>query len=142
MLKYMNSFDLHEKPSDIGSIEQYDGYSLGRIASNMVEIKFNVGFEGELEDAKQIVHRLSKYCINKKPILLLAVYAEDNIFSKEARQFVASKAVNEYVKAEALVLNSMALRIMGNFYLKVNKPARQSKLFNNRAAAIEWLSTR
>ncbi len=120
----------------------YKGYSMCKIAPNMVELKFEAGFEGELEDAKTIVQRLSNFCFENQPVLLLVVYAEDNIFSKEARQYVASKVVNSVVKAEALVLNSMALRLMGNFYLKVNKPARESRLFNNRDVAFEWLSKR
>jgi hypothetical protein len=122
--------------------QYFDGYTMQKIAENMVQINFEKGFEGELEDAKRIVQRISNYCIDSEPVLLLVVYAEDNIFSKEARHYVASKEVNQYVKAEALVLNSMALRIMGNFYLKVNKPARESRLFNDRNVAFEWLSKR
>jgi hypothetical protein len=113
-----------------------------KIAANIVELNFENGFEGELEDVKLIVERVGKFCFNNQPVLLLVVYAEDNIFSKEARQYIASKEINHIVKAEALVLNSMALRIMGNFYLKVNKPARQSRLFNDRNIAFEWLSNR
>ena len=122
--------------------QYFDGYVMQKIAHNIVQLNFEKGFEGELEDAKLIVKRLSSYCIDEQPVLFLVVYAEDNIFSKEARQYVASKEVNKIVKAEALVLNSMALRIMGNFYLNVNKPARESRLFNDRNAAFEWLSKR
>lgn len=118
---------------------QFDGYSMGRIAPNIVELKFEQGFEGEIEDSKLIVKRLAEFKTNNIPVLLLAVYEEDNFFSKEARDYVASSAVNSVVRAEALVIKSMALRIMGNFYLKVNKPARDSRLFNNRALALEWL---
>ena len=119
---------------------QFEGYSISRITPNIVELKFEKGFEGEIEDSKLIVKRLSAFKINDLPILLLAVYDEDNFFSKEARDYVASSVVNSVVRAEALVIKSMALRIMGNFYLKVNKPARPSKLFNDRSVALEWLS--
>jgi len=138
----MNATELKDKAVLATNFLQYKGYSIGKIGVNIVEVKFEPGFEAELEDAEAIVKHLGKLCINNKPVLLLALYADDNIFSKEARQFVASKEVNSIVKAEALVLSSMALRIMGNFYLKINKPARESKLFNSRNAAFEWLSKR
>lgn len=139
---HMNSMMAEDTKNKFEDLQIYEGYQIKRLGSNLVEIKFNKGFEGELEDAKLIVSNLKKFCVNGNPILLLAVYAEDNSFSKEARNFVASKEVNKVVKAEALVINSMALRIMGNFYLKVNKPARESKLFNNRELALEWLKLR
>lgn len=121
-------------------IHQHTGYAIRRIGSNMIEIKFDDGFEGELDDAKRIVSDIKKFCNNNEPVLLVAIYAKDNTFSKEARNYVASKDVNAVVKAEALVISGMALRIMGNFYLKVNKPARPSKLFNDRFVALDWLS--
>jgi hypothetical protein len=131
---------LKDISSNSAGVTAYKGYTIRRIDEHVVEIKFENGFEGELEDAKLIVQRIGEFCINKAPVFLLAIYAEDNIFSKEARNYVASKEVNTVVKAEALVINGMALRIMGNFYLKVNKPARPSKLFNDRELALAWLN--
>lgn len=135
----MNLNQNQDKDILIQDFIAYNGYCIGRISSRVIEIKFEKGFEGELEDAKVIVQRISQFCLNNEPVFLLAVYAEDNFFSKEARQYIASKEVNAIVKAEALVINSMALRIMGNFYLKVNKPHRESKLFKHRAEALSWL---
>lgn len=138
----MNSKQNHNRAVLEEDFIKYAGYCIGRIGINMIEIKFEKGFEGEIEDAKLIVQRISHFCLQNQPVLLLAVYAEDNFFSKEARQYIASKEINTIVKAEALVISSMALRIMGNFYLKVNKPARESRLFNDRAIAHDWLSQR
>jgi hypothetical protein len=138
----MNSKQNHSSTVLEENFIQYDGYIIRRIDSDTIEIKFKKGFEGEIEDAKLIVARISQFCLQNKPVFLLAVYAEDNFFSKEARQYIASKEINTIVKAEALVINSMALRIMGNFYLKVNKPARESRLFNDRLLALEWLKQR
>jgi hypothetical protein len=138
----MESNQQHDRTILKEDFIKYAGYSIGRIGSNTIEIKFEKGFEGELEDAKVIVQRISQFCLHHEPVFLLAVYAEDNFFSKEARQYIASKEINAVVKAEALVITSMALRIMGNFYLKVNKPARASRLFNDRMLALEWLNQR
>ncbi len=136
----MSSNQNVETTSSVRNFAQFEGYCIKRLGVNMIEITFASGFNGELEDAKLIVLHISEFCQNNQPLLLLAVYAPDNSFSKEAREYIASNEINHLVKAEALVINSLALRIMGNFYLKVNKPARPSKLFNDRSVALDWLS--
>lgn len=70
---------------------------------------------------------------------LLVIYADDNLFSKENRKYVASKEVSNYVKADALVMKSLALKIIGNFYLKINKPSRPTRTFFDEEAAVKWL---
>ena len=119
---------------------KYKGYKLVKHTLNIVELVFDEGFEGELEHAIEFVFNIAKLRDNEQPVLLLIVYAPDNIFSKEARQYVASsKDSNLVVKAEALIINSLGLRLMGNFYLKINKPPRPAKLFNDRLQGIDWL---
>lgn len=70
---------------------------------------------------------------------MLAVYEEDNLFSKEAREYIASDEVSEVVAADAFVIKGLALRIIGNGYLKINKPKRPGKLFSSQTLAVEWL---
>ncbi|MCC6252846.1 MAG: hypothetical protein IT238_10325 [Bacteroidia bacterium] len=116
-----------------------EGYTIRKIEYGIVEIIFHPQFFGDLEDVKLVVERLSQFRVNNTPILLLAVYAEDNTFSPEATKYISSAENNKIVKAEALVITGLATRIIGNFYLKINKPKRPSKLFTSRLAAIEWL---
>ena len=119
---------------------QYTGYKLVKHTLNIVELIFDDGFEGELEHAIEIVHNIGKLRSNEQPVYLLVIYAPDNIFSKEARNYVASsKDSLLVVKAEALIINNLALKIMGNFYLKINRPPRPAKIFNNRLEGIDWL---
>jgi hypothetical protein len=33
----------------------------------------------------------------------------------------------------------MAQKILANFYIKINKPERPTKFFNNKDEAINWL---
>lgn len=114
---------------------KYNGFHIFLRADEIIEINFSQGFYGEIEDARFIVNNIKKISNNKKHSLLV-VYADDNLFSNEARDFVSK---HDYTKADALVGNSLALRLVGNFYLKINKPVRPTKLFSDKAAAIEWL---
>lgn len=73
-------------------------------------------------------------------IYTVLVQAEDLIsFSLEARRVAASEEFKGNTIAKALLFRSLGQRIIANFYLKINKPAIKTKLFNNREKAIDWL---
>ncbi len=59
--------------------------------------------------------------------------------SKEARDYMANEG-NDLVEASALLINSAVLRMMGNFYISVNKPQKPTQLFNAENKAIDWLN--
>ncbi|MGE0560760.1 MAG: hypothetical protein AB7O47_03005 [Flavobacteriales bacterium] len=61
--------------------------------------------------------------------------------TKEAREFSASVDGLKYSSAEAYVFNSLPHRIIGNFYLKFNKPSVPTKFFNTKEEAEVWLKT-
>lgn len=41
-------------------------------------------------------------------------------------------------KGAAFAINSLSQKLLGNFYLKVNKPNEPTKLFSDKAKSIEW----
>ena len=41
--------------------------------------------------------------------------------------------------ATAVIANSLAYKLIANFYLKVMKPKTPFKVFNNKDSAIKWL---
>jgi hypothetical protein len=73
----------------------------------------------------------------KTPSLVLA--HESSSLEAEAFKTVSKKLSNPYSTADAFVIKSMAQRIIGNFYLKVSKPERPTRFFNNKDEAISWL---
>lgn len=74
-----------------------------------------------------------------KPYVILVTAGELTTFSKEARELAASKEFIDAALAKALLINSTAHRIIGNFYLKVNKPYLQTRIFSDRSKALIWL---
>jgi hypothetical protein len=59
--------------------------------------------------------------------------------SKEGNHLLAS---DEYVrsrKATAIVVKSLAARLAGNFFKKLNEPSCPTRLFNSEEDAIIWL---
>jgi hypothetical protein len=59
--------------------------------------------------------------------------------SKEARDFFSMNNRESKVIAFAMVIDSPISRIIGNFFMGLNKPRVPAKLFNNEASAMKWL---
>ena len=59
-------------------------------------------------------------------------------FDRSARDYSASPEGNIFTKADALVVKNLAQRIMANFYIKINKPVKPSRVFNSEEEAKEW----
>lgn len=60
---------------------------------------------------------------------------------EDARKYAASEENNTYTIADAFVINSFALKIVGNFYIRYDKPVRPTRLFTNEEDALKWLRT-
>jgi hypothetical protein len=46
---------------------------------------------------------------------------------------------DDLVSALALIASTPLSRVLGNFYLRVNKPLYPARLFDNEASALAWL---
>lgn len=60
--------------------------------------------------------------------------------TKEARDFLASEKGCEGVIAAAILIGSYTTSMIGNFFLRVNKPVVPTKLFTCEEEAKKWLS--
>jgi len=116
----------------------FDGYTLYKRKDGIIEIRFKEGFTIGLEDAKNIVSTIEKIKEEEK-CLFLVVFEEDNSFSLETREYISSDAVSKIIKADAFVIKGLALEILGQGYLKINKPNRPTRLFKSAAIGAMWL---
>lgn len=57
----------------------------------------------------------------------------------EARTLLASKEFTDKRIAAAFVTTTLSNRLIGNFFIKVNKPLTSTKLFNDEISAFAWL---
>jgi hypothetical protein len=121
--------------SDVTSNE---GYAIFLRNDTIIQLQFKDGFSGEIEDVINIVNKIKEFG-NGIRLPVLSIFAEDNLFSKEAREYVSSNEVSSFVKADAFVIKSLALKIVGNFYLKFNKPTRPTRMFNDTETAVQWI---
>lgn len=98
-------------------------------------IKDNV--EIFLEDMHLIIEAQKNLVGKRIPILISGgKYSTTNV---EVMKFLAKNENMPYSKVSAYITNSISQKLLGNFYIKINKPQRPTKFFNNKEEAIAWL---
>lgn len=63
----------------------------------------------------------------------------DSAVSAAARRLAASDKYSQFTVALALCGSSITHAIMGNLYLKINKPVTSTRYFDKREDALQWL---
>lgn len=104
----------------------------------LYSIKDNISISEK--DSKEMVEAAGKLGELKKfPILIMG--EKHTLADKEAREFGASAEGTKFAIAVAFVIKSLAQKILGNAYLKINKPVVPTALFDKEEKAIEWLKS-
>jgi hypothetical protein len=60
-------------------------------------------------------------------------------FDQSARNFSAGPNGTRFTLADAIVVESLAHKLIANFYLKINKPLVPTRVFSNTKEAEKWL---
>ncbi|MGB0887429.1 MAG: hypothetical protein ACPGSL_04850 [Vicingaceae bacterium] len=77
-----------------------------------------------------------------KPMLCLIDTRSVFQVSKESSAYGASKEVSELSIAMAILTgSSLATILIGNFFIKFNKPLIPTKMFKQEEKAIQWLNS-
>lgn len=95
--------------------------------------------EVNLEIAKENIHNRKQFTDNQK-MLMFIDFRNVNYVSKEARDYLSENG-SEGIIAGAFLVDNQINMIIGNFFLKVNKPKAPARLFTNENKAIRWLNT-
>ena len=56
----------------------------------------------------------------------------------EIRDWAADSDGNDYTHTDAIVITSLPQKILADFYLKINRPIKPTKIFYSLDKAIEW----
>ncbi len=77
--------------------------------------------------------------VNNLKLPVLADSRQVTYHSKEVREFYASREMGDHISAMAVLVESFATKLIGNFFIRVNKPHFPTKLFTDEKEAIAWL---
>jgi hypothetical protein len=116
---------------------QNETFSVKVIDNSYYKVRVFENQEFTVDDLKNLVAAQKK---NIGLVLPVLVFCENNAMADVLLLSKLSKNENNpYSKADAFVLNSIAQKILANFYVKINKPERPTNFFNNLHEALIWL---
>jgi hypothetical protein len=112
------------------------------INDDCVEITLNADTTFEITKVKK--HFKDIFSVIKDPLPKSIIDFSSINFVFIPRETMEYMANNEYTSNRshlAIVINGLDQKIIGNFYLKVLKPERITRIFNTKQEAIKWLDT-
>jgi hypothetical protein len=115
-------------------------YYLYLRADGIMYIRISPEKEESVDLVKEMVKKMGEM-VDYKQVPMLARHEEFALPGKENRDYWATKEACPYSKADAFMINSIAMQFISNFYLRINKPARPTRMFVNEDEAIDWLKT-
>lgn len=99
----------------------------------------NPGAHSTIEHARTAVAAFQKLGAGKKRPLLVDLREVGSV-TREAREYFAGEASEPLVHACALLVKSAVSRIIGNFFIGLNRSKFfPVKLFTDEEEAVEWL---
>jgi hypothetical protein len=107
-------------------------------SDGLVQIKVDSGASITLPDVKAQIAAIGELGGGGKfPILIIS--GSDTSIQTDVMNFVADEKSNPFSVAEAYLISSISHKLLANFYLNFNKPARPTKVFTKEADALQWL---
>jgi hypothetical protein len=113
-------------------------YYLSLRSDGIMHIRISPEKEESVELVKKMVEKLGEM-VNYTQIPILIRHEEFALPGKANRDYWATKEACPYSKAEAFMINSVALQLIANFYLRINRPERPTRMFSNEEEAVKWL---
>lgn len=91
-----------------------------------------------LEHMQLLIGQIKKIGNGEK----MCVYMSVNEFvtiTMEALSYAASEECEEFTRANAVLADNLAKKLVFNFYLRVNKPSTLTRTFATKDEAFDWL---
>jgi len=102
--------------------------------------RFLPGANVELADARENLETTSRLSTGSR-LAVLVDLRQVKSQSSEARVLLAGPEAARVSRAVALVIGSPLSRVIGNFYLRFNRPETPTRLFTSEEEAGAWLES-
>lgn len=93
-----------------------------------------------LNEAKENSDAVNSFYFGEKFPLIIDARGIKNI-TREARVQFSTNGRESYVSYFALIIGSPISRVVGNFFVSINKPKVPTRLFENEKKALRWLNS-
>jgi len=106
---------------------------------NVLFFRVNQGIEVDVKEILEMITYAQEVMGEKKHYCVIN-FGSNVMSTSEAREVYAG---SDYIKnnriADAFVVDSLAVRLVANFFIRVTQPKVKTRLFTSESAAIEWL---
>lgn len=117
--------------------KHFDVFSIYLRADGFYQVVINAEKEFTVKNLSEVIITEKEFGAIKLPVLVICrELATSNV---ELLHQLSLPGSNPYAIAEAYVLVSLNQRLLANFYLRINKPSRPTKFFENEEDALTWL---
>ena len=118
----------------------FDVFTLRFRKDGILHIHISDSHEYTVEKIKNVMPIIGKM-VDYKKVPLLITRDDAALPSLETRTYWALPDSCPYSLADGYIIKTLALKLIGNFYLKINKPSRPSRMFYTEEEALPWLRT-
>jgi len=120
---------------------KYDKFTVKLIENNFISLEIK---EGETIDHHDIHHIYASYHeLVGENEYVVAVYANPfSSMSKKAREIAANDYASQKRKKVAFISGNLAHIIIVKFFIRINSPKTNIKIFKSEQEAFEWLRSK
>jgi hypothetical protein len=109
------------------------------IEESIIKVEMKDHEEMDLEQMKIFIAAIRKLADLKPYGCLVDMRNSNGSISNEARQYAADNSYPPNKLADALIYNSLAKKLIANFYIQFNKPKSPTRTFTSEQSALKWL---
>lgn len=135
---------MNQLMEDISVIDtfEYKGVFDAVLYNNtIIEVKWNHELkEIEKQHIIALTNAIKKLGKGKKMRVYITTFDFMTI-NEESRKYSSTLEAEQFTLANAVLIDSLAKKILFNFYLKFNKPNVPTRAFQLKKQAFEWLLT-
>lgn len=109
-----------------------------RLEPGIIVQRVRPGSKQRLEDAKENIECFNRIVQGQSHCVLVDLRAAIAA-TKDARDYYECDEAIRFQTASALLVQSAAGKMIGNFFLLVTRPRTPCKMFSDEAEAVRWL---
>jgi hypothetical protein len=129
---------VHSEKVEILATEVCEAFTIKWRSDGIIHSHTSSNLDFNIESLKKFNEVMGRL-VNYKKVPLFITFDEFAIPPVETREFWAKVESCPYSAADAYLTATIGHKLIGNIYLKFNKPGRPTKMFTTNEDAIEWL---
>ncbi len=108
-------------------------------SQQIIHIRFHESQQHGLAEAVEIVRAHNRLADGVRTPVLADLREVKVGANREARSHYVSDESAEFKSGMAMLVSSSMQRMVGNIFLKLNRPPYPTRLFREETAAVQWL---